>query len=378
MSKRVVMLLSNGLRSDPRVEKEAGVLADAGWDVVVLAWDREGALPEKESRGGWRVERLGPRARYGGGPRSLLSFREFWRAAEERAEELAPEVVHCHDLDTAPAGLRIAGAARRQGPALVVDFHELYGQSNMVPQGGVTGVLAALAVGRIESRVLARADAVLVANPGSLGHYQCRGADERLLTVENAPDSAIFSPTPRADDRPFTVGYFGQIRYPSELECLIDAVSASDGISALIAGGGTAAKRVATYAAEIASVEVGPSFAYEELPDLYRRVDAVYAVYDSALGNVRTLFPVKVMEAMACGLPSIVAEGTWIGEYVREHGTGIAVPAGDRDALAGALARLKADPTGADAMGKAGRRIVESGLNWRASAARLLEVYARL
>jgi glycosyltransferase involved in cell wall biosynthesis len=47
-SRRVVMLLSNAFRPDPRVLKEARSLAGAGYEVTVIAWDREGAYPPEE------------------------------------------------------------------------------------------------------------------------------------------------------------------------------------------------------------------------------------------------------------------------------------------------------------------------------------------
>jgi glycosyltransferase involved in cell wall biosynthesis len=121
----------------------------------------------------------------------------------------------------------------------------------------------------------------------------------------------------------------------------------------------------------------GP-FSYDGLPDLYMQCDCIYAVYDARLGNVRTLFPVKVMEAMACGLPVIVAEGTWAGNYVLEHGIGLVVRPSDVVALRGALGALKSDPAGVAEMGRRGRGIIEGGLNWPAAAGRLTDIYGRL
>jgi hypothetical protein len=43
--RRIVMLLSNAFLPDPRVLKEARSLTNAGYDVTVIAWDREGTYP---------------------------------------------------------------------------------------------------------------------------------------------------------------------------------------------------------------------------------------------------------------------------------------------------------------------------------------------
>jgi glycosyltransferase involved in cell wall biosynthesis len=375
---KAVMLLSNGLSSDPRVEKEAVALADAGWEVVVVAWDRSGDLPRVEDRGGWRVERLGPRASHGAGLRNIRRYREFWAEAAARACSLSPDVVHCHDMDTVPAGLRVRRSCRRR-PRLVLDMHELYRESNMIPQRGVAGVLARGAVRLLEMRAFPVADAVLVANPGTLGYFQRRAAAGKVTILENSPDPERFRPaTGPRPKRPFTVGFMGQKRYLDELVTLIDAVAATEGTAALLAGGGTAEAEVARRAVSVPSVRTSGHFTYEELPDLYPLCDCVFAVYDARLGNVRTLFPVKVMEAMACALPVIVAEGTWAGDYVIGRRIGLAVAPRDAVALRDAIRSLMSDPRGAAEMGARGRAIVVKGLNWPAAGARLVGVYGSL
>jgi glycosyltransferase involved in cell wall biosynthesis len=372
----VVMLVTNDAASDPRVNKEARALSEAGYSVTVLAWDRSGEASRTEQREGVTYERLGPRAPYGGGLRSFGFFRRYWRTASDRIAELQPDVVHCHDLDTAPAGLRVLRLRNTCRPRLVLDMHELYRDSGMVPQRGVIGKVARAIVRFVERRAFGAASCILVANPGTIDYYASLGFADKVVLVENAPDANLFSPHERAEDEPFTVGYFGQKRYPEALNMLMDVVQTDTGLNAILAGGGTAAEAIARRAATMERVVATGRFAYEELPGLYRRCDVVYAVYDVLLGNVRTLFPVKVMEAMACGLPVIVAAGTWIAEYVTANRLGFAVPANDPTALAGALHQLSQDRALRRAMGEHGRRIVEGGLNWQGSVSKLIGAYA--
>lgn len=374
---KVVMLVTNDAVSDPRVDKEAHALAADGYAVTVLAWDRAGEAPTLENRGHVTYERLGPRAPYGGGLRSLDHFRRYWRAAADRALEIRPAFVHCHDLDTAPAGLRVRRGATPP-PRVILDMHELYRESGMVPQRGFVGTFARAAVRVLERRAFRVADAILVANPGTTDYYAALGVGEKLVVVENAPDISNFSPVQRPEGVPFTVGYFGQKRYPGELQVLMETVQLHPQMAALLVGGGVAADMIAGLARTMERIEVAGRFDYAELPELYARCDVVYAVYDVRLGNVRTLFPVKVMEAMASALPVIVAEGTWIGGYVAEHGIGAVVPAGDRAALEGALLGLARDPSERRAMGQRGRALVEAGLNWDAASRRLVALYRSL
>jgi len=64
-------------------------------------------------------------------------------------------------------------------------------------------------------------------------------------------------------------------------------------------------------------------------------------------------FGLVYLEAMASGLPVVTPNYGGQVDFLREGETGFLVPPGDADALAGALARLKADPALAAAIGRA-------------------------
>lgn len=371
----VVMLLSNELRSDPRVEKEAAVLRDHGWRVAVLAWNRSGELLAAEERDGIAIERIGPRAPYGSGVRNVGHFRAFWQAAGARAAELAPTVVHCHDMDTAPAGL--AAARRRPGTALVVDFHELYRESRMVPSGRLSRPVARAVIDTLERRVVKRADVVIVSTPAMTERFSAMGIAP--VTVENAPDANRFTPeVASAPHDGFCVCYAGQKRYTASLFALADAVQTDPRLHARLAGGGVAAEAVARYAEPLERVEVLGPFTYDEAPGLYRGCDAVYAVYDRRVGNIRVALPVKALEGMACGLPVIVNAGTWMGDFVTAEGIGVSITGEDAEETAQTLRALADDPERCAEMGRRGRAIVEEWLNWDAASGRLVAAYEGL
>jgi glycosyltransferase involved in cell wall biosynthesis len=368
----IVMVVSNDASSDPRVNKEATALTSAGYAVTVLAWDRGGFAAEREVRDGATYARLGPRAPYGGGMRSLPRYREFWRRAVDAMREIGPDAVHCHDLDTAWAGYTYAREVSEC--RLVVDHHELYKHSPMVPRTGLLGALSRAVLGTLDRVTGRAASLVVVANPGNAPYFSGI-APGKTVVVENAADASVFRPAGREASEPFTVCFIGRKRYPESLRRLISVVSRHDRMAAIVAGDGTAKEEVARMAEGVPNVKATGAVPYEDIPRMYESCDAVYALYDARVGNIRTSFPVKAMEGMACGLPVLVDDGTWVGEYVESHGIGLAVDSSDEAAVEAALLRLASDRVAASEMGERGRRLVEAGLNWEESAARLVAAY---
>lgn len=120
---RVQMLLDNSCNPDPRVQREAAALHEAGASVRILCWDREGTAPATEERDGVGVERIVTRAGRQLGARQLPNLWRFYRRAWTSLRGRSIDVVHAHDLLMLPLGVLIA---RRAKASLVYDAHEIY------------------------------------------------------------------------------------------------------------------------------------------------------------------------------------------------------------------------------------------------------------
>lgn len=119
-----------------------------------------------------------------------------------------------------------------------------------------------------------------------------------------------------------------------------------------------------------------PGAVYRDtLPDLYRAADlfVLPAVHDPR-GNVDGL-PNVILEAMASGLPVLASGISGIPQAVEDGITGRLVPERQPAALLGALEELLGDLPRARALGRAGRRKIETQMTWDAIAARYREAY---
>jgi len=102
-----------------------------------------------------------------------------------------------------------------------------------------------------------------------------------------------------------------------------------------------------------------------ELPNLYNAAD--FAVWPGT-------FSISIIEAMACGLPIIIAKSDWTSHYL-EYENGYSFKAGDANGLSSILLRLVENSKLRKSMGARSRKLVEDKLNWDSIAKQYIRIY---
>jgi glycosyltransferase involved in cell wall biosynthesis len=105
---------------------------------------------------------------------------------------------------------------------------------------------------------------------------------------------------------------------------------------------------------------------YDAIPALLRGALAALCVIENQDGRSGSgVAPLKLFEAMACGVPVIASELPFQAELVRQERAGLVIPASAPDKLAAAVAQLAEDAQTARAMGANGADYVVREASWR-------------
>jgi len=237
---------------------------------------------------------------------------------------------------------------------------------------------------RVADRQAAAASAIVAVSAGVADHLCARhpAAAARVHVLANGVDPERFPPGPaRSSAAPFTVGFVGTLKPWHGLAVLAEAFArlraAGPRARLLVVGDGperpaleAALLRLGVRHAATLTGAVAPA----AVPRLMAEMDVAVAPYPPL--EPFYFSPLKVVEALAAGLPVVASRLGRLADLVRDGGTGLLVPPGDPDALAAALARLAADPEWRRRLGRAGRAEVLEHHTWDAVVARMLDLVA--
>ena len=321
----VCMIVTNRGHDDPRVCMEAAALAaDGRYQVTVLGWDRDADEDATLRQQGVTFCRLAVRSTHGRGLTQAWFLYKFWRRAAEMVRLLAPDVIHCHDFDTLPAG---SSWARKLGAKLVFDAHENYPDMMM----GHLPSSAVACLRRMEKRLLLGSDLLITVGSRLADHYRSLGARE-VVVVGNWKNADAYRFAPRqVEDKRRELGLDGKIAVSfvanlgreCHLEPLMQAVAGDDRFACVIGGEGVLADLARQYSQKHANIKylghVNPS----DVPLITAACDVIYYGFDCTNPNSRWSAPNKLYEAIAAGKPLLTGDFGEIGYTVRTSGCGV-------------------------------------------------------
>jgi len=212
----------------------------------------------------------------------------------------------------------------------------------------------------------------------------------RLSMIPNGADLDLLAPGPKENrvrrdlglEGKFVVTYVGAHGVANRLGQLLDAAERLRGdpdVAFLLVGDGMEKPMLRQEAERrgLANVRFVDSVPKGEIGQYINAADVCTAILqDSPV--FRTVYPNKLFDYMTCGRPILVCIDGAARRLVEEAGAGVFAPPTDPDAIAARIRELKADPERREAMGRSGRRFVETHYDRRDLAAKYERLLASL
>jgi len=363
--KTVFMLLTNAYDPDPRVRQEALSLLGMGCRVRILAWDRDLKAAPFETIEGVEVERVFVASTHGRGPTQVFSYAWVYAKLLWRGFKTEFDAVHCHDLDTLPAGF-LLGKLRRT--PIVYDAHESF--PDMLT-GNVPPAVQRALMG-LESFLMRRTNLVITVGEKLRRHLEERGA-RRSVVIGNWKRLSEFTRTPEQNaavrrrlgvpDGALLVTCITHLVKNRKVEELLGAVEASPDVYVVLTGSGALADRVARAAAANPRI-IYPGFVSGSvIADYTCASDVIYYGFDPANPNARFSAPNKLFEALAAGRPLITGDFGEIADVVRTAHCGVVLAEYSVAEIQKAFAVL-GDRRVREDMAENASRVGRTSMNW--------------
>lgn len=199
-----------------------------------------------------------------------------------------------------------------------------------------------------------------------------QASNARVSVVGNGANVRLFTPEgPTANIETRYVAFVGGLVAWHGIETMLAALDQPDwphGVQLVAIGDGVERVRFEAASGHPRLRWLGRQ-PYERIPAYLRGALAALCVIHDPDGRSATgVAPLKLYEAMACGVAVIVTDLPSQAELVRREGVGLVVPMADPAALARAVAALSADRAGAREMGSRGAAYVRAHASWQARA----------
>jgi glycosyltransferase involved in cell wall biosynthesis len=370
---RILITRSNPIAPDPRVEKEARALVEAGYEVQAFGWDRSASHPVTEEKDGYRIQRIPIQSNYGMGLRNLPNLALwqarllFWLVRHRRDYD----ALHACDFDTVLPCLLMKALF---GKKLIYDIFDFYTDHLRRTPAWIKGLIRA-----IDYSVINNADAVIIVD--DTRRVQIKDAKpKRLFVIYNSPNDVLKNlpahhPSSQGKLRLAYVGLFQKERGLVEIAELLRR---HPEWSLDMAGFGGDEDLIQSACKNVANIRWHGRVEYSQALAISAQADALFAIYDPAIPNHKYSSPNKLFEAMMLAKPIVVARNTNMDAIIAQHDCGIVVSYGNIEELEQAFTKLADEPALREHLGKKARIAYDTTYTWQIMQARLQELYAQV
>jgi glycosyltransferase involved in cell wall biosynthesis len=369
--KRVLILRSNPVAPDPRVEKIARALDEAGYAVSVLGWDRTAQMKSPDAIEMIPIVRLPVKAPYGVGMANFPALLRWqaalfsWLVRHRKSFDL----LHACDFDTVLPALV---CKLLWGKRVVYDIFDFYADYLRRTPGWIKRMIRGLDFWAIN-----HADAVILVDEARM--EQIAGSNPKAcVSIYNSPEDVPAAPAELLEDKGkpvLQITYVGLLQAERGIYEMLNVLRRHPEWHLHLAGMGGDEAEIAALVEDLPNVSWYGRIPYQRTLLLNRQADVLFATYDPVIPNHRYSSANKLFEGMMLGKPVIVARNTNMDQIVERESCGIVIDYGDEVGLEQALSRLAEDQELRYRLGANSRRAYMERYSWAKMASRLAGLY---
>lgn len=379
MKKRVVLLRSNPVAPDPPVEKLADCLLSQGYEVIIIGWDRNSDIAEKDDvisfeHGNADIVRFGIPAVFNAGikknliPLTKFETRLFKWLKNHRNDY---DIIHSFDFDT---GFIAEKIAKKYNKVLIYHILDFYIHSHNIPSAALKNK-----VKEAEFSVINNAYATILCTDKR--REQIAGSSpKRLEIIHNTPkacgkisdDFKIKSSSDR-----YKIVYVGVLGGSRFLDEIMDFVRIDDRFEFHIGGFGNIESKIENAAKECDRIFYYGKLPYEKTLALEKACDIMIAIYDPSVPNHKYSAPNKFYEALMLGKPIVMAKNTGFDEIITDNNIGCLIDYSP-EGFAKGVNELIAQKDNWQTMSERMKTLYDEQYSWAEMEKRIIKLYSEI
>jgi len=360
---KIIILRSNPVDPDPRVEKEATALCSMA-EVVVLARDRNGRSRRNDRKAFGRVKRVF----LPGSDNTLIlaiTLLAWWVYVFFYLLSNQFDIVHACDFDTYLPALFATKLKRRKIVYDICDFYaDTFSQDTMIHK----------IVSHIDKKLIQFADLVILVDKVRLAQIS-PAKPKRLIYFYNVPHIDIGS---ASEFDPNYFFYAGMLSRERMIETLLEVFARHPSWRLTLAGWGPLEKEIKEHCLVYPNIHFMGRTSYETVITNEKQSLLILAFYDPAIPNHKYASPNKLFEAVKLGKPIISNTDIAMADFIENHQIGELIPYGNGHQLAERIALLQNDSTRYNSYCRNCIKLAEHEFSWQTMATELISGYRSL